>query len=275
MTHYRNESELRFSFGKNWKRYLKSVGAEEIEEAKRSLELVIEGLDLSRSSFLDIGSGSGLFSRSAYELGFSQVISFDYDQDSVDATSFLQKQSGSLENVWKVMPGSVLDKDFMQGLGVHDVVYSWGVLHHTGDMWKAIDLAAASVKLGGKFYIALYNDQGWISQYWYSVKRFYVGSSKIVRLFMLLFFWTYFGFGLFVADLLRRRNPMKRHTGDARGMKFFTDVIDWVGGFPFEVASTSSVVSYMGLRGFEPVWQKSVGKRHGCNEFLFQRALIV
>jgi 2-polyprenyl-3-methyl-5-hydroxy-6-metoxy-1,4-benzoquinol methylase len=274
MTQYKNESELRFSFGKNWKRYLKGIGFAEIEGAKRSLAVAIEGLDLANSSFLDIGSGSGLFSRAAYELGFLQVISFDYDQDSVDATSFLQKQSGSSENEWRVISGSVLDEDFMKDLGMHDVVYSWGVLHHTGDMWKALDLASTRVKHGGKFYIALYNDQGWVSRYWYLVKRFYVGSSHVVRLFMLLVFWAYFGFGLFVADFLRGRNPFKRHTGDARGMKFFTDVIDWVGGFPFEVASTSSVVSYMRLRGFEPIWQKSVGKRHGCNEFVFQRASI-
>ena len=77
--------------------------------------------------------------------------------------------------------------------------------------------------------------------------------------------------GLFFADLLRLRNPFKRHTGDSRGMKFFTDVIDWVGGYPFEVATPARVEEYLRARGFSLTWQRVVGHRHGCNEFVFRR----
>lgn len=272
MTTQKTIESPRFAFGKNWKRYLKTVGQVEIEGAKRSIAVAVEGLNTPNSSFLDIGSGSGLFSRAALELGFAQVLSFDYDLDSVEATKILRKQSGASEAIWQVKQGSVLDKEFMQALGRHDLVYSWGVLHHTGSMWQAIDNAALAVKPGGTLFIALYNDQGWISKYWYAVKRLYVASPGIVRLLILLVFWTYFGVGLFMADLLRGRNPLRRHTGDSRGMKFFTDVIDWVGGFPFEVATPKAVVDFLRIRGFEPLWQNHVGRRHGCNEFIFRRA---
>jgi 2-polyprenyl-3-methyl-5-hydroxy-6-metoxy-1,4-benzoquinol methylase len=236
--------ELRFAFGQNWKRYIKNLGETEINHAKQSLSGVCQGLDLPQASFLDIGSGSGLFSYAAHSLGFGRVLSFDYDPHSVEATQAMRQRAGDDERGWKVMQGSVLDAPFMQSLGLHDLVYSWGVLHHTGDMWQAIDSAARAVKPGGTLFIALYNDQGWISQYWTLIKRGYVSSPRVIRLLMLCLFWGYFGMTLFIADLVRLRNPFKRYTGDRRGMKFFTDVIDWVGGYPFEVAAPCKVFNF-------------------------------
>lgn len=264
-------TEERFAFGKNWQRYLKGVGHEELAAAKRSLAVALDGVKPEHAIFFDIGSGSGLFSRAAHELGFARVVSFDYDADSVAATRAMQQATNATDEQWRVLQGSVLDGNFMHGLGTHDFVYSWGVLHHTGRMWQALDNAAQAVKPGGALFIALYNDQGWISHYWQIVKRTYVRAPGFIRFLMLLVFWAYFGVGLFIADLLRLRNPLRRHTGDARGMKFFTDVIDWVGGYPFEVATPGQVEAYLREQGFSLAWQRLVGRRHGCNEFLFRR----
>lgn len=262
--------EKRFAFGKNWKRYSKGVGSNEIDKAKKSLAFIAEGHDPTRSSFLDIGSGSGLFSRAAYELGFSRIVSFDYDQDSVEATQAMQKAAGADKARWTIARGSVLDEPYMNSLGLFDVVYSWGVLHHTGALWKALDLAARAVAPNGALMIALYNDQGWISRYWALVKKAYVSAPLLGKGTMLLFFWAYFGIGLFLADIVRLRNPFARHSaGDVRGMRFFTDVIDWIGGFPFEVASPAQVASFLKERGFQLKQQTLAGRRHGCNEFLF------
>ena len=266
-------AEQRFAFGKNWQRYLKGVGREEIEAAKRSLAGALEGVKPEQATLLDIGSGSGLFSRAAHELGMLRVVSFDYDVDSVEATRTMKQASGAADERWSVLQGSVLDAGFMKAQGEFDLVYSWGVLHHTGDMWQAIENAMRAVKPGGTFFIALYNDQGWISRYWLAVKRSYVNSPRVARLLMLIVFWTYFGVGLFLADLLRLRNPLRRYTGDARGMKFFTDVIDWVGGYPFEVATPQAVEEHARRHGFSLVWKRQVGRRHGCNEFIFRRAM--
>ncbi|RMD65053.1 hypothetical protein D6833_03540 [Candidatus Parcubacteria bacterium] len=138
-------------------------------------------------------------------------------------------------------------------------------------MWLAVDNALTKVKRGGKLYIALYNDQGWISHFWRGVKRTYVLSPAPVRVIMLLFYWLYFGALFALADLFRMRNPLARYQGGQRGMKFFYDVIDWVGGYPFEVARPKDVVRRVEACGFKVLRCKLVGNRHGCNEFVFER----
>ena len=72
------------------------------------------------------------------------------------------------------MHGSVLDTDYIMSLGELDYVYSCGVLHHTGDMWKAMENIKANVKENGVLFISIYNYQPILSRYWLFVKRSYL-----------------------------------------------------------------------------------------------------
>src|SRR6266581_6146197 len=159
-------SDVRFQFGKNWARFLSVLDSERIAEAESSLTGMLEAPDLRGRSFLDVGSGSGLFSLAAKRLGARRVHSFDYDADSVACTRELKRRFYANDADWTIEQGSVLDALYLQSLGTFDIVYSWGVLHHTGDMWRALGNAAALVGVGGRLFIALYNDQGSTSRRW-------------------------------------------------------------------------------------------------------------
>src|SRR3989339_882349 len=145
--------EKRFAFGKNWKRFVDyALDERRIEEAVKSLKEFMKISDFNGKTFLDIGCGSGLFSYAAYKLGAKEVISFDIDIQSVKCCELLKSRENNPKN-WKVIHGSILDKEFIKKLPRADIVYSWGVLHHTGKMWQAIENAAKLVKPGGCFYI--------------------------------------------------------------------------------------------------------------------------
>ncbi|RMH79171.1 MAG: class I SAM-dependent methyltransferase [Calditrichaeota bacterium] len=177
-----NQGE-RFSFGKNWSRFLATLDNERIEKAEESLREMLGVEDLAGRTFIDVGSGSGLFSLAARRLG-AQVHSFDYDPDSVGCTAELKRRYFPDDDAWTVEQGSVLDREYLQGLGQFDVVYSWGVLHHTGDMWSALENVKGLVKPGGELFIAIYNDQGYKSMRWTWIKKNY-NERRWLRPFLL------------------------------------------------------------------------------------------
>src|SRR5512145_1920359 len=89
----------RFEFGKNWRRFLEGVRDEQIVTAESSLKRMLEMDSLAGLSFLDIGSGSGLFSLAARRLG-ARVHSFDFDPNSVACTKELRRRYFPEDNAW-------------------------------------------------------------------------------------------------------------------------------------------------------------------------------
>lgn len=231
----------RFAFGANWTRFLKVLNEERIYEATLSLQGMLSVESLSGKTFLDVGSGSGLFSLAARALG-AKVHSFDYAPQSVACTAELKRRFFADSSDWAVEAGSVLDQEYLARIGQFDVVYSWGVLHHTGHMWQALANVAPLVKPGGQLFIAIYNHQPFLSRYWTAVKRTYNRAPAFVRGMLDAAYFLFFSAATLGADLVRWRNPFVRYSGrDRRGMSVYYDVVDWILGWPFEVAASEEI----------------------------------
>src|SRR5579871_3052389 len=170
----------RFEFGANWSRFLTVLNDERIAQAETSLRGALGVQSLAGKTFVDVGSGSGLFSLAARRLGAS-VHSFDYDPESVACTRELRSRYFPNDESWTVEEGSVLDVPYLRRLGRFDVVYSWGVLHHTGAMWEALGNVVQLVAPGGQLFIAIYNDQGGASRRWRTLKRIYNQLPRALR----------------------------------------------------------------------------------------------
>lgn len=253
----------RFSFGKNWERFLNGVTEASVAQAETSLKSMLHAETLANRTFLDIGSGSGLFSLAARRLG-AAVRSFDYDPRSAACTQEMKRRFRAGDSSWIIGEGSILDRNFLATLGTFDIVYSWGVLHHTGNMMMAFENAAPLVSPSGQLFIAIYNDQGLLSKYWNAVKKLY-NKNRIAGVFLTLIYAPYL-FGLrFAVRFLTGR------LADDRGMALWHDMIDWLGGYPFEVAKPEDVFRFFHDRGFVLEEMKTCGGRSGCNEFVFRR----
>lgn len=263
----------RFEFGKNWSRFLRELNPQRIVDAEQSLRTMLGRERLDGVTFLDAGSGSGLFSLAAFNLG-AAVRSFDYDTDSVACTTELRRRfAGGAGERWTVEQASVLDASYIDGLGQFDIVYSWGVLHHTGKMWLALEHAARCVAPGGQLFVAIYNHQGAWTPRWHRIKRLYC-SGRLGRALVtgtLIPWWVMRGA---VADIVWGRDPRKRYQDSsvARGMTVVYDWFDWLGGLPFEAARPEEIFEFHRARGFNLERLTTAGGSHGCNEFVFRRA---
>jgi SAM-dependent methyltransferase len=263
----------RFRFGANWARFLALIDDARIDDAQTSLRDMLGVTCLQGQRFLDIGCGSGLSSLAARRLG-AEVCSFDFDSRSVACARELKRRYFPEDGAWCVEEGSILDSQYVERLGHFDVVYSWGVLHHTGSMWVALENAIGRVATPcGRLFIAIYNDQGWKSHAWWFVKRLYNRAPRLLR--------PPFAVGvtlithiLVTLKQVIRRQPLTvisslRRT-PPRGMSTRYDMLDWIGGFPYEFATFETLEAYLRTRGFTLVNGRRCTSL-GCHELVLQR----
>ena len=264
------EQGKRFEFGLNWTHFLAVLDEGRIAIAEQSLRDMLGVETLSGKSFLDIGSGSGLFSLVARRLG-ATVYSFDYDPQSVACTAELKRRYFADDTAWTIEQESVLDADYLASLGTFDIVYSWGVLHQTGAMWQALENAGARVAEGGTLFISIYNDQGRASRIWNVVKRAYNVLPQRLRFLVLWPTFVRLWGPITLRDFWHGR-PFAtwRNYRHSRGMSAWHDVVDWVGGYPFEVAQPGKIHEFYHERGFL-LSKLTTTFSLGCNQYVFVR----
>ena len=271
-----DETAARFEFGRNWARYLELLDESRIRQAEVSLVDMLGTPTLAGKSFIDIGSGSGLFSLAARRLG-ARVHSFDYDVHSTACTSELRRRFFPGDPGWIVEQGSALDREYLGSLGSFDVVYSWGVLHHTGAMWQALENVHGLVKPDGWLVVALYNDAGGRSVLWGGLKRTYLTLPRALRPSFAALAVLPAELKMAASALVRGRpteyiHQWTKYAEMKRGMSRWRDIVDWVGGYPYEYARCDKVFDFFRERGFVMRRLKCSAGPLGCNEFVFQRA---
>jgi SAM-dependent methyltransferase len=218
--------ESHFAFGKNWAQFARELSEDQIDEAIAALKRLLACESLAGKRFIDIGCGSGIHSLAALRIGADEVLAVDIDPDSVNTTrALLEKYAASLN--WRVVERSVFELS-PSDAGRFDVVYSWGVLHHSGDLKRAVGIASTLVADKGLFVVALYA-RTLLCPFWRVEKRWYSRRSEHVQNFArAIYIWLYR-----MRSIVRLKN-FKKHVADyarqLRGMNFYRDVHDWMGG---------------------------------------------
>jgi SAM-dependent methyltransferase len=257
------EEAARFAFGKNWQSYsMNSLTPERMEQSRRAFCHLFDGIDLRDKPFIDIGYGQGLSLIIAAQMG-AKVLGIDVDKDNIEALRRVQQVVGYPE-VIPTCCASILDEGFVnEHRGRFDIVHSWGVLHHTGDMRKAIENACALVAEGGHFICSIYN-RHWTSPLWKIIKRSYNRLPVSLQRAMISLLYPVIYIAKF---LVTRKNPKQMD----RGMDFLHDVVDWVGGYPYEYADIEEIRDYVCRQGFICLRMRAAKVPTGCNEFVFQK----
>jgi len=284
----------RFDFGRNWRNFARRLTEPQIAAAEQSLCRMLGWRGLRGRTFLDVGSGSGLFSLAACRLGASRVFSFDFDPLCVDCTRSVRDRFLPQAAHWEISGGDVLSGDFMRAIGTFDVVYSWGMLHQTSDMWRGMQNVLDATAPGGRLFLSIYNHQPILTPFWRFVKRTY---NRLPRPLGQLMVVTYLAAKVPLLAIRRlaavtatspttisSTRPVASPTASPtaspenvstnRGMNAWNDAVDWVGGYPFETASAEEVFRFYRDRGLHLIEISTVGGGSGCNEFVFERPQV-
>jgi 2-polyprenyl-6-hydroxyphenyl methylase/3-demethylubiquinone-9 3-methyltransferase len=231
--------KITFSFGHNWQEFIdKHFTQERVETAKQHLLKFLGVESLNGLTFVDVGCGSGLMSLAALEAGATRVVSFDIDPKSVSTTKHIRELRGNSDN-WEILQGSALDQSFLASLDKADIVYSWGVLHHTGSMWEAVRNTATLMKPQSIFYLGLYTTTS-LSKFWLKVKKRYNRASPFLKNVMVLAYFLLLDVLPHPFTFMRKIRNYKK----TRGMDQFTDIRDWLGGYPYEDAKPEEVLRF-------------------------------
>ena len=237
---------------------------EKIFQSRNDFQNLFSGIDLNDKSFLDIGFGQGLTLNFAQEAG-ANVLGIDVDPDNMNALRQVSKKfPEKKEPETRII--SILDKEFSESntsLNKYDIVHSWGVLHHTGSMYEAITMASDLVRTDGYFVIAIYNKH-WSSPVWRWIKYSYNISPALVQKILTRFFYLI----IYFAKLIVTGKDPKN---EQRGMDFLHNVVDWIGGYPYEYASTKQITKFVHKLGFETLKINPALVPTGCNEFVFRK----
>jgi 2-polyprenyl-6-hydroxyphenyl methylase/3-demethylubiquinone-9 3-methyltransferase len=272
MTENLLEFESHFSFGENWAQYAEKIDERRIEEAQKSLIRLVGLESIAGRTFLDIGCGSGLFSLAAVRLGCQRLLAVDLDPNSVQTTRKTLERYAPAGSNWDCQRLSVFDLDPRE-VGTFDIVYSWGVLHHTGAMYKAIGKASTVVKPQGILALALYGKTPFCGL-WRIEKRIYSRSPKWVQKAIEQVYYVAVGARLALKgeSLKKRRETYFQQ----RGMDMYHDTRDWLGGYPYESISPQEAMTFMRKLGFEPIRSfvtPCIGLLGaGCDEYSFTKS---
>lgn len=263
-----SESDLRYGFGRNWAEFVdKNLSDATVQASMDHLCRVLKRERLDGMRILDIGCGSGIHSLAMKRLGAAEVVAFDYDPNSV-ATSQRVKAWSGLGEGWSIAQGSVLDRAYLESLGTFDMVYSWGVLHHTGAMWEAVRNAAIPVRPGGEFYIALYSSDTYVDpspEEWIAIKKAYNFAGPVKKKLMEI--------DHVYNNIIKPARTAGKSFLQAissygmRGMDIWSDAKDWLGGYPMEFAGLHETRAFVEREaGLEMV---NVINGEGCTEYVF------
>jgi len=263
-----NHDKKQFDFGQNWKNFSeKKLNKDKIIQAQHDFKELVKDLDIKNKSFIDIGFGQGLGLLSSIIFG-AKSVGVDINEKCYETLERNKDFFPELKNVdIPIIIGSILDGSILEKIKsinkTYDILHSWGVLHHTGNMWTAIDNCCQLISQNGIFILAIYNKH-WSSRLWYIIKKIYNSSPAIIKRLMIYKFYAI----IFIAKfLVTFKNPLKKE----RGMSFYYDIVDWIGGFPYEYATKDEIVEYLRYKGFNLIKFTKASVPTGCNEFIFRK----